>query len=300
MTPPRTIGASDVPTILGLSPYADASPWALWARLCGHDVPSTPDTPAQARGRMMEPGILLRMQEETGILVTPNSERWYPTPAGTVCKPPGDAWCHATPDGLLWEHASDELYDYAPLAGAECKALRFLDGWGEHGTDQVRTDYAAQVTWQMACTGLPRVYVGAFGTYHDDWRMFVMNRDLELEAGIVSEVRAWWDRHVVGLTPPELDDTPAAARALSSVYGEVTRQEVQATIEDRELVRRLASVEAHLAEVKARRQRLRNEVQQRMGTATHLLHGSDAIARLTRPSRRDGSRRLTIIKEADA
>lgn len=300
MTPASTVGASDVPTILGLSPYADASPWAIWARLMGHPAPRPEDTPAQARGRMMEPGILLRMSAELGLTVIPNALRWYPVEQGTVCDKPTGAWRHATPDGLLWGPTEPWASERPPVAGAECKALRFLDGWGESGTDEVRTDYLAQVVWQMACCWLPAVYVGVFGTYHDEWRLYRVDRDLDLERRITHQVEDWYDRHVARGVPPDLDDTQVAARALSQVYSDVTGERMQAEPTDRQLVAQLRTLEEHLAEKRARRQMLRNQLQLRMGTATHLLHGSDVIARLTQPSRRDGSRRLTIIKEKDA
>ena len=97
-----------------------------------------------------------------------------------------------------------------------------------------------------------------------------------------------------------MDGSASATGSLSRMYRAITKEPVQATAADRELVRRLATLEEHLDEAKGRRQRLRNELQARMGPATHLQHGSDVLARLTRPSRSNGARRLTVIRQKES
>ncbi len=138
-----TMGSSEAATALGLSPWGD--PWDLVSRLRGWTTYSDRDTPAMARGRMMEPALLTRYAMDTGSAVRPGPSIDEAPIAGP------EPWMHARPDGWRYrrEPADDSQWDasYEPQLCLEVKTSRKLDpehGWGPPGTDQVPAHYLIQ------------------------------------------------------------------------------------------------------------------------------------------------------------
>ena len=64
------IGGSDAPVVLGLAPWEDATPHALWLRKTGK-APDVEDTFAMRRGRRLEPIARQLYEQLTGHLVSP-------------------------------------------------------------------------------------------------------------------------------------------------------------------------------------------------------------------------------------
>lgn len=281
-------------TVLGISPYRDASAFALWARLVGIEGPRSADDAAQARGHMMEPGILLRMTAEIGLPGT--AAHPVPRPLYPVLEKP--RWRHATPDGLLYqtrEHDGRTGQQLIPVGTLEAKALESDDGFGEPGTSDIRPDYLVQVLWQLACTTVPVGYLGlAHGYRMMGWGVYRVERDDAREAALVARVRSWWDSHVETLIPPPIDGTEATARALARAYRAVAGKTVEATPSDRQTIEQIRVLDEHLAERRERRRLLANQLRARMGDAVKLVDDRETLARYT--TRKDGSRALTVTK----
>lgn len=208
----RKVGSSDVAPILGLSPYRTA--WDVYARLVEGD--RGPDAgPAAARGTLLEPVVLRRYSEATGIRLT------RPPPHTLYTR---DEWATASPDAL-----ADGLV-------VEAKTDRDRSRWGEpttieRWTDEaasiVRPDYYLQTAHQMYVLDLPAadlaVLVPGDDPFLPELRIYRLVRDLDVEQRLVATLRAWWERHVVARVPPPLDGSDAASRHLATQHREGTR-----------------------------------------------------------------------------
>ncbi len=123
---PKTIGASDVVAIVGLSEYSTAFDIAL--RITGRVGWEHSTSSKAARwGIRLEDDILDDFEEENGILLPVRGQTFYH---------PEIEWAAATPDGINHEHPAcvdAKNMDYS-------KSKRFADGLPE--------DFTVQGTWQ--------------------------------------------------------------------------------------------------------------------------------------------------------
>lgn len=264
-----TVGSSDVAAILGMSPWA--SPWSAWTRLVGL-VPryNTSDTPAQARGRMLEPAIGARYALEQGVAIVPG-----PPITEHPLIHPTKSWMAARPDFFAGAAG------VAPDRIVECKSARVLDaddGWGEAGTGRVPVHYAIQVAWQLAVVhaigGVERCDLAVYATVTDDWRVYSLHRSAPIERRIIAVVEIWFERHVVEGVMPAIDGSADCGRALGLVHRSPTREWRQPSAEDRSIASDLARVRAELAALEQRSAALEHHLQSRIGDA----YGLDGIA----------------------
>lgn len=214
----RRIGSSDVPALLGLSSHR--GPWDVWRRLVEGEVDDS-DSPAAARGRLLEPVVLRRYVAATGRDVRP------PPPHSLWTR---DDWASATPDAI----GTDLV--------VEAKTDRRRDRWGEPGTIErwepgaeaiVRPEYWAQVQHQLWVLDLQVADLAVLLPGDDpllpELRVYRLHRDEEAVAAMVERLSAWWARHVVGREPPELDGSPTASQWLARPGAGSTRASRPAT-----------------------------------------------------------------------
>ena len=266
-----TIGSSDVPVILGIAPWKDASAWTLQAKLIGL-IPRYSDasTPAQARGHMMEAAILARYALETGAVLRPGPPIGSPPTMGP------EPWMACRVDAYGWLGADHSaMTPERPDLVVEAKSTRNLAEW----RSAVPPAYRAQVRWQLACTGLPFADLAAFGMHDDGWMIARIDRDEETERRLVGRVRHWYRRHVLEGVMCDPDGSEATARAMARAYRGVTGETVEATATDLEQVRRLRAIDEAIGELKEHRTQTANELRARMGTATAIMDGPRAIVR---------------------
>lgn len=198
----NSIGASDLPILLGLSPYASATPWSIVHRV------QRPDTPEQALGRGLETWLV----ERIGCSAA-SSEVFR-----------REGWAHATPDGLIWGGCVCESWSTGckcpPAVVIEAKSVsRFMcRDWG----DGVPPYVYAQVQWQMWVTGALRGVVSALvaGEYqkHD------LERDENFIKKAVSVAHEFWAGLQLGQDPP-LDASRACGAALRARLAPVAEAE---------------------------------------------------------------------------
>lgn len=251
-----TVGSSDVPAILGLSPWQ--TPGQAWARLVGL-VPrySTGDTPATRRGRLMEAALLAEYARSMGVAVTPGPAITSPAPTARW-----GAWAHARADGL----AAGRI--------VEVKTARALEGWadgelveGRIGDGLIPDHYEAQVAWQCAVLDRPADVI-AMGMATDEIRIYRLERDLGLEMGLIEMVRAWMQRHVWCDPPAPPDGTDAAI--LARVHAAPSRDWLTPTDEDLAAAREVADIARQERALKARRDALTAQLCARIGDAYGL------------------------------
>lgn len=263
------IGASEAAAVLGLSPWD--SRFALYWRKRG--VLGGVEATEQMRwGTILEAPIA---EEFARRHPTVRLER-----AG-LCANLSRPWQLATPDRLVRD--PDEGCD-CPAAGCrreglctaagavtavvECKIddAHHAHAWGEAGTDDIPVQYRCQVLQQLDVLGVELAYVAVLigGT---DYREYLIEYD-EAEAKFIREhVDQFW-LDVQFERPPDVDDSPATARAIRALHP---------TVEDREQQVPASLGRRYHAAVRAARKaekRLRlaeNQVRARLGPARRAV-----------------------------
>jgi predicted phage-related endonuclease len=223
----RTIGASSVASILGLSPWR--SELDVWRELSTDEPYSEADGGPLLRGQLLEPGLRDWYARTVGADVTP----------GPTLTEPG--WLvgrhgHARPDA--WHPVADGI------ATVEIKTAdyRSRHDW-DHG---IPAYYLAQVLWQMAAQAPGELRItGArvVGYVVDDTpRIYTVERDPRREAALLRRVESWYERHV--LTGDAPMGTTAESRAAWAAIAPVTQEWTAPTDTDRELVERWRAAKA--------------------------------------------------------
>lgn len=199
------IGGADASATLGLSSRQTALD--LYLEKTGQ-VPPTPDNPYLKWGRLLEPVVRQEYAEQTGRVVR------LPT---DMLRHPKHPFMIGHPDGVTDD---ERLY--------EGKCARTSDGWGEPGTDQVPREYLIQTQHYLALTGFSvadiAVLIGG-----NDWRLYEVPADRELQQMIIDAEADFWDRLQRGI-PPEPDWTsPLTADAISALYRGTNGKVIDAT-----------------------------------------------------------------------
>lgn len=171
------IGGSDVAPILGLSKWR--TPLDVYLEKRGESVEQTDNEPMRW-GRALEPVIRQAYCDATGRSVfVPGMMR------------------HAEHRHMIAN--VDGIADGFRLF--EAKTARTAEGWGEPGTGEIPDAYLLQVQHYMVVTSTPiadvAVLIGG-----QDFRIYTVDSDDELQAAIIEAEAAFWQR-VQDAQPPE-------------------------------------------------------------------------------------------------
>ena len=181
----RYLGSSDVPALLGVSPYANVTD--LWLSKTGR-VELTPTTnPAADLGDRLEPALVQIVADELGTPVEFNRRVHHPE----------RAWMSAQLDG--W------MPDLARPIEAKTRGLfsPVWDGsdWGDGG-DAVPFDVLAQVCFALLVTGADSGEVVALLGRGMGVRRYTIPRVPNLIEEIERRATAFWEDHVQAGVPP--------------------------------------------------------------------------------------------------
>lgn len=183
------IGASDVASVLGISPYRSA--YELWLEKTGQLEPWAGNE-ATKLGTKAESILLDEAEEQLGQL-----------DRGVLLWAPGSQLIAATLDGQV-------VRTRCPV---ECKTSGLTGGpvvgyWGDPGTDEIPDYYLVQVQMQIWCAGADLAHVKAWlgGRGIVDYQ--VHRSDAVIKA-IADQCREWWERHIVGEVVPEMEAAPS-------------------------------------------------------------------------------------------
>lgn len=179
----RGVGSSDVPTILGLNPWA--TPHDLWLVKTGQaDGPEEND--AMRLGTVLEAGVLQLASERLGVKVV------KPTSTFVGC----DQFMRANVDGMVGIAKRG-----SPIV--EAKTTGRIDGWGDEGTDEVPEGVKAQVMFQMLCASSDVAHVACLqGDYGLRLKMYRVPFCEDYAGYIHERVRDFWRNHVEPRVPP--------------------------------------------------------------------------------------------------
>lgn len=258
----KGIGASEIAAVLGISPWT--TPLELYLDKRG-EIPPQEDTPILRRGRRLEPIVIEFYEEETGRAVTRQQERIIGA----------EPWIMATLDG----------FDAAVGAPVEVKSVNAFAAqeFGDAWTDEVPLNYAAQCHWQMMLTDSSTGYLAAL-IGSDDFRIYELKRDRELEQMLVARAREFWQRVIDG-NPPEPTDNADVAL----LYRRDKGLTISATPEIADVVLVLKQIKADIKNAEARADLAAMRIKSFMGDAAVLL-GADGKPIATWKSNKDSNK----------
>lgn len=246
----KFLGASEAGAVLGLSPYR--TPFRVWQEKVGLVVPDPPGIPMRA-GNALESLVLDLFKEDTGISVGDRQAEFQDDDHPFLM-------CHV--DGLS---ETGEIIE-AKTTGSD-------RGWGTPGTDQIPPVYLAQVTVQMYLAGLRVAYVPVL-IGREDFRIYKVERDEELEAMILPKLVKFWTEHVETKTPPP----PVTLNDLYEAFPRHESRQVAATEAVVRAVRGLARVKEEIKALEAMKEEHEKVILEAMGSADELVHEGKVLA----------------------
>ena len=195
----RYLCASDMPVILGMSPYTKTPGDIYFSKV--YDLPAD-DAEGAAHlmtGNLLEGPLLDWAAAELGG-VELDRQPWCVCDEG-----PAAGIFAAHPDAIILPDRRE---------GIEAKYANAAMGqaYGEDGTDSIPDHVVVQAQHQMLCGRLQRIWVpAAIAGFSLEFRLFSVPRDEALISEIVTAGMAWWERHVIARVPPEGEEVPPLA-----------------------------------------------------------------------------------------
>lgn len=269
-----TIGASDVPGILGLSPWQ--KPSAVWARLMGLTT-SEPNN-ATRRGHTLELGILMEYADRHGLKVyrwetshrhlhrlrPPYRVGLYRGPgleAGRIVHPVYD-WAGCRPDAIVLQDSGDKHL-------VEVKTTRSFRDWEDKdGNPILPPHYVVQVQWQMLVTNTKQTDLEAFCTFDDSRRTYSVSYDVGLASRIFELVQAWRAKHILGGELPQ--DMTADIAGLIWPAPREPEEWLEASAEDLVLAGEYVKAQERINEAEAAKERIKGRLCERIKDASGI------------------------------
>jgi len=184
----RYLGASDVPAVLGVSPWKTASD-VYYSKAAEFEAKEK-KTKALQSGILLEDAVIDFAAHELGVKVKRNQFRVHHT--------------------LKWASATlDAVIPCSPTEAIEAKTTSMTSEWGEERTDQIPIYYIAQVQWQMFVADLSKIWVPCLMPDHSlRFKLYVVERDDTLIRSILSVCTSFWEDNVLAGEPP-VNSVPA-------------------------------------------------------------------------------------------
>lgn len=201
-----TIGASDAPKVLGLSPFG--GPWSVYEeRVLGVE---RRQTDVQARGQKWERRVMEDYVEATGHRVH--------GPLGWTVVRGEPWWLGVSLDGFAFDQEWGTAEVKTDRSGFRWgKSGQVIESWSDAAAREIREDNAVQCYLGLAATGLPWCRLLVLLSL-DDLRWYTLVRDPALERSILPILSEWCDTHVSARIPPDVDDSEACARAMARMF----------------------------------------------------------------------------------
>lgn len=227
------LGGSDIASVLGISPWR--TPLALYLEKRG-EIPARPETAVQRRGKRLETLVGQMYAEDRHVELLPPAFVRGPEP-----------WMLGNLDGTTIEPRVVEI--------KTASAFR-RQAWGEVGSDEIPTYYTAQVQWYLALTKFKIADVATL-IGGDDFRIYTVLADAEVQAMLIARAREFWQRVQDG-RPPEPTTAADAAllypRSLAGKAQPATDSDLADLAAIRGAQERINTYEAIAEEAKARLQ----------------------------------------------
>lgn len=240
------IGSSDVAALLGEDPFKGELD--VWLDKTGR-VPNSEMNDQAEMGHLLEPIIAARFAKRSGFKIR----------RMTTMAHKDHSWAMATPDRAILNRR--ELLEAKNVGH---RMLRYWRGIGD--SYRVPSYVVLQCQWQLLVTGYDAAWVVAFLGGRDPFEVR-LEADKETQEALLSFVRQWWERHIIGDIEPDPAGTERAKKLLERLYSRSIGDLVQPTIEIEELAK--AYVDARAAESTAAKAKLAagNMLRAKLGAA---------------------------------
>lgn len=274
------IGASEIATVVGLSPYESA--FALWHRKKGNLSGPDPSNPLFYWGHALEPLVAARFAEKH------REDFPHVLTAGTYAHA-DRPWQIANVDRELWP-----LRKSGQKSVLEIKTTRYGDAWGAHGTTDIPLHVRCQVMQQMDVMGVPFAWVAVL-IGGNDYREYRIDYDADDARTLREAGAAFWSSLQTDDEPP-IDcswETYEAVRELHDSLDPDLDVEIPA-----DLHAAYAATKAAADEAKDAHQQIKSTVLHAMGVARRALVAGTPVLR--RQKARGDNYALYPINSKDA
>jgi predicted phage-related endonuclease len=204
---PRRIGGSDLPKLLGLSPYG--GPLEVYERIVNGVEAEW--NPRMERGAAVEPELRAFAQRMLGLELEDFES--------DIAIHPGVEFAHAQCDDRGRLRGMPVVADYKSQS-------TFAKGWGPDGSDIVPEHYRAQMAWELACSDRDLgLFIVGFGEDLPPPRLFHIanvltyhiERDGVFESYALDVARTFWETHILPRVPPAATPTKERKHAVRIV-----------------------------------------------------------------------------------
>jgi putative phage-type endonuclease len=182
------VGSSDLPAILGVSPYR--SRLDCYLDKVAPETRADVETVPLRRGRILEPYVAELIQAEVGLELAHRNRRFR-----DAVTPYFAAEIDAEYEDEAGALQNVEIKTVSPWLAAE---------WGEPGSDIVPVSYLVQIQWGLAVTGRQKCRLFALIGF-DDLRSYTFERDEALITEMRRMAREFWQVYVRTQSPPPID-----------------------------------------------------------------------------------------------
>ena len=199
------IGSSDIPTILGLSPYSDQSPITRWLEKTGQFEleHADEDSSAMELGHLIEPVLCAHYERHSGFVIEREG------PGVESVRHPEHAWRRCNLDGRIKGRRAAVEVKFVGIGMAR--------HWDLLADDGIPHYVRAQVAWQMHVADLDEVHVIACVGGPTGFRGWIIRRDMALEEAIVREAEAFYATVREGIQP-DINGSPTVRAWLDAKY----------------------------------------------------------------------------------
>ena len=259
------IGSSDMPAILGISPFRSAVD--VYLEKIG-ERPASPVSPAMRVGLKLEPVIASEYEELTDNTLNRKE---------TFFRHPDHDWFITHPDRFVLGGKEEftrlvELKSVGPYMAYQ---------WGEEGTDEVPEYYIAELQHRLHIIhekfGIEYADIAAFFRGPAETKIYTVKYDLELGQLMLDKAMKFWFDHVLKKQPPAMDGSPAATELLKRKFPRSEEIEITATPAVEIEVVKLKEAYHNQATLNRMVAKFEQEIRFVMGTAGVLNVGDERI-----------------------
>jgi putative phage-type endonuclease len=266
------IGGTDAAAILGFSPWK--SQMDVWLDKRG----AVPERADPDKEFLLDLG--LRLEPVIAGLYERETKREIVTPSQKIFRHRQHPFLLASPDRI-----GAEAFGPGPKFGVELKTEnQFSDQFCEPYTDEVPQHYLLQCAHYMNVMDFPEWDVAVLhgGVKFSVYRL---HRDAELEQMMTERLLVWWDRHIIGNVPPDVDRSDAWRVYLHQKFPVQLLPMEKIDDERREMLTRYAQVRSAEKVIEALRDEMENQFKALIGDREGIY---GAEGRITWKKTKDG------------
>jgi len=266
-TRPYGIGGTDIGAILGLSPYK--TPLELWSELVSGEDPLPRDLLHLRFGQHTESFVAREYERVSNLFTVKHDPTLFHKTHGYMFGHI-DRFVLDTPDTPA---VVDGVVTAQRLLECKTSSAFSENDWGEPGTDQVPPLYLVQCAWYLAITECESADLAVL-IGNSDFRVYTIERDLELEGLLLSHAQNFWDNHVLAEKPPE----PTCLQDAAILFPkENPNSSVHASEEILKSIEAYKEINAKTQTLSDECERLKLEILNYMGHAEKLTWGNKTL-----------------------